>query len=66
MLGTGFSDVHNFIAVQVKCARPLSIETVEVLRILTSNFFLSDLQDINWDIERNTNVNTAPVHLSIK
>lgn len=22
-LGTGFSDVHNFIAVQVKCARPL-------------------------------------------
>ena len=37
----------------------LSIETVEALRILKSNFFLSDLQDINWDIERNNNVNTA-------
>ena len=44
----------------------LSIETVEALRIFMRNFILSDLQDINWDIERNTNVNTAYANINNK
>jgi hypothetical protein len=60
--GTGLSDVHNFIAVQAKCTRPLhnpKYRNCRSFKNFDEQIFLSDLQDIHWDIERTTNVNTA-------
>ena len=65
--GTGFSDVHNFIAVQLNCDLPKMFPKKKLCRSF-KNFdvtnFLQDLENQNLDMSNFDNVNSAYDHFS--
>ena len=60
--GTGISDVHNFISVQLNCDLPKILPKKKICRSF-KNFdasnFLNDLENQHFDISEFDNVNTA-------
>ena len=65
--GTGISDVHNFIAVQLNCDLPKMFPKKKLCRSF-KNFdvtnFLQDLENQNLDMSNFDNVNSAYDHFS--
>ncbi|CAG2239474.1 PLG [Mytilus edulis] len=59
--GCGLSDVHNLIGVQIKCERPNIKPKYRKCRSFKNfdvNDFLSDLNELNWDVDPHNNINT--------
>lgn len=63
----GPSDCHNVITIEVKCERPNAIPKYSKCRSFQNfdeHIFLCDLDNINWDIDPNYDINSQYENLN--